>query len=178
MVTLSRRKVPFVLVGSKASKPSEVYMHVELDDPPKHPLPLVTVYHKLHPVPASSYTFFQTLFGRRYPVGLLDEEKILPVGQEVTAVGLIRAFADGDPIIFSSQHLPCFLNWIKYKARQRERLRREEDRRQDSVPVEYESEHLTEVPDGELCIRVEQRPNPRCPVCRQEVNGYVRVYDS
>ncbi|KAL3701116.1 hypothetical protein R1sor_019138 [Riccia sorocarpa] len=242
-VTLSRRKVPFVLVGSKASKPSEVYVHVELDDPPKHPLPLVTVYHKLHPVPASSYTFFQALFGRRYPVGLLDEEKILPVGQEVTAVGLIRASADGDPIIYSSQHLPCFLtggtreqlltelangtrvlmwsgiamstvalgilgyafmkNWTKYKARQRERLRREEDRRQDSLPVEYESEDLTEVPDGELCIvcllrrrraafifcghrvccvgcaqRVEQGPNPRCPVCRQEVNGYVRVYDS
>ncbi|KAL2650526.1 hypothetical protein R1flu_018654 [Riccia fluitans] len=177
-ITLSRRKVPFVLAGSKASKSSEVYVHVQLDDPPKHHLPLVTVYHKLHPVPASSYTFFQAVFGRRYPVGLLDEEKFLPVGKEITAVGLIRASADGNPIIYSCKHLPCFLtgetreqlitelangtrvlmwsgiamstvalgilgyafmkNWTKYKARQRERQRMEEDRRQDTVTVEYE----------------------------------------
>ncbi|BFI05887.1 E3 ubiquitin-protein ligase MUL1 [Marchantia polymorpha subsp. ruderalis] len=247
LITLTRRMVPFVLAGSDvhsdASQSKEVYVHVQLDDPPKHPLPLVTVYHKLHPVPASSYTFFQAMFGRRYPVGLLDEEKILPLGKEITAVGLITASPDGNPIIYSCKHLPCFLtegtreqlvtelasgtkvllwtgiamstvalgilgyafvkNWTKYKARQRDRQRRDEERQQDSLLVEYELEDITDVPDGELCIvclvrrrraafifcghrlccvscaqRVEQGANPRCPVCRQSVTGYVRVFDS
>ncbi|KAG6546930.1 hypothetical protein Mapa_011546 [Marchantia paleacea] len=247
LITLTRRMVPFVLAGSDvhcdASQSKEIYVHVQLDDPPKHPLPLVTVYHKLHPVPASSYTFFQAMFGRRYPVGLLDEEKILPVGKEITAVGLITASPDGNPMIYPCKHLPCFLtegtreqlvtelasgtkvlmwtgiamstvalgilgyafvkNWTKYKARQRDRQRRDEERRQDSLLVEYELEDITDVPDGELCIvcllrrrraafifcghrvccvscaqRVEQGVNPRCPVCRQSVTGYVRVFDS
>jgi hypothetical protein len=35
----------------------------------KHPVPLVTVYHQLHPVPSSSwYTFLQAMFGWRYLV--------------------------------------------------------------------------------------------------------------
>ncbi|OAE25939.1 hypothetical protein AXG93_1712s1170 [Marchantia polymorpha subsp. ruderalis] len=195
-VFLNVVQVPFVLAGSDvhsdASQSKEVYVHVQLDDPPKHPLPLVTVYHKLHPVPASSYTFFQAMFGRRYPVGLLDEEKILPLGKEITAVGLITASPDGNPIIYSCKHLPCFLtegtreqlvtelasgtkvllwtgiamstvalgilgyafvkNWTKYKARQRDRQRRDEERQQDSLLVEYELEDITDVPDGELCI--------------------------
>ncbi|KAH8955741.1 hypothetical protein BDL97_07G002600 [Sphagnum fallax] len=57
-VTVLRRKVPFVLVerdgkwDQKLGKPA-VYVHINMEDA-KHPVPLVTVYHQLHPVPSSS----------------------------------------------------------------------------------------------------------------------------
>jgi hypothetical protein len=49
------------------------------------------------------------MFGRRYPVGLLDEEKILPLGREITAVGVVNTTSDGSPVIKSCNHLPVFL---------------------------------------------------------------------
>jgi len=112
-VTVSRRKVPFVLVernGPSEHKPGElaVYVHINMEDT-EHPIPLVTIYHRFHPVPSSSYTFLQAMFGRRYPVGLLDEEKILPLGREITAVGTLSVSLDGTPIIKPSGCLPVFL---------------------------------------------------------------------
>jgi E3 ubiquitin-protein ligase MUL1 len=50
--------VPFVLVerdgewDQKLGKLA-VYVHINMEDA-KHPAPLVTVYHQLHPVPSSS----------------------------------------------------------------------------------------------------------------------------
>lgn len=85
-----------------------VFVHVNMDGS-QHSLPLVTVFYQLHPVPASSYTFLQAMFGRRYPVGLLDEEKILPLGREITAVGVVNTSSDGSPVIKSCNHLPVFL---------------------------------------------------------------------
>lgn len=41
-------------------------------------------------------------------VGLLDEEKILPLGKDITAVGVCR-FKDGLPEIKSCDDLPYFL---------------------------------------------------------------------
>jgi E3 ubiquitin-protein ligase MUL1 len=64
--------VPFVLAerdgewDQKLGKLA-VYVHINIEDA-KHPVPLVTVYHQLHPVPSSSYTFLQAMFGRRYLV--------------------------------------------------------------------------------------------------------------
>ncbi|CAK9227628.1 unnamed protein product [Sphagnum jensenii] len=112
-VTVSRRKVPFVLVernGPSDHKPGElaVYVHINMEDT-EHPIPLVTIYHRFHPVPSSSYTFLQAMFGRRYPVGLLDEEKILPLGREITAVGTLSVSLDGTPVIKPSGCLPVFL---------------------------------------------------------------------
>ncbi|CAM6076810.1 unnamed protein product [Sphagnum tenellum] len=112
-VTVSRRKVPFVLVernGTSDHKPGElaVYVHINMEDT-EHPIPLVTIYHRFHPVPSSSYTFLQAMFGRRYPVGLLDEEKILPLGREITAVGTLSVSLDGTPVIKPSGCLPVFL---------------------------------------------------------------------
>ncbi|CAM6070731.1 unnamed protein product [Sphagnum tenellum] len=112
-VTVSRRKVPFVLAerdgewDQKLGKLA-VYVHINIEDA-KHPVPLVTVYHQLHPVPSSSYTFLQAMFGRRYLVGLLDEEKILPIGREITAVGTLDMSLDGYPVIKPSGCLPIFL---------------------------------------------------------------------
>lgn len=65
-------QVPFVLAETEVHwnlRPRDmaVYVHVNLDES-QHPMPLVTVHHQLHPVPASSYTLFQAMFGRRYPV--------------------------------------------------------------------------------------------------------------
>jgi len=44
-----------------------------------------------------------------FQVGLLDEEKILPVGAEITAVGELHSAPDGTPVVKSSKRLPIFL---------------------------------------------------------------------
>uniref|UniRef100_A0A803QQW7 RING-type E3 ubiquitin transferase n=1 Tax=Cannabis sativa TaxID=3483 RepID=A0A803QQW7_CANSA len=98
--------VPFVLVeGGKW--PASDFIVVNIDKL-KHPLPLTTVYHQLQPVNASPYTFLQALFGHEFPVGLLDEEKILPLGKDITAVG-VCSIKDGTPEINSCKDLPYFL---------------------------------------------------------------------
>ncbi|KAH8962292.1 hypothetical protein BDL97_05G093200 [Sphagnum fallax] len=45
----------------------------------------------------------------RRKVGLLDEEKILPLGREITAVGTLSVSLDGTPVIKPSGCLPVFL---------------------------------------------------------------------
>ncbi|XP_027908156.1 E3 ubiquitin-protein ligase SPL2 [Vigna unguiculata] len=104
----SLRKVPFVLidVGRRPSTPEYVVVNM---DGSRHPLPLTTVYHKLQPINASPYTFLQALFGHEYPVGLLDEEKILPLGKDITAVGL-GSLNNGVVEIKSCKDLPYFLS--------------------------------------------------------------------
>ncbi|KAK7294449.1 hypothetical protein RJT34_17338 [Clitoria ternatea] len=103
----SLRKVPFVLIDV-GRWPNTDYVVVNLDGS-KHPLPLTTVYHKLEPIHASPYTFLQALFGHEYPVGLLDEEKILPLGKDITAVGLC-SLRNGIAEIKSCKDLPYFLS--------------------------------------------------------------------
>ncbi|XP_026429613.1 E3 ubiquitin-protein ligase SPL2-like [Papaver somniferum] len=104
----SVRMVPFVLLDTVTGRSSTSdNLFVNMDDS-KHPLPLSTVYHKLTPVQTSSYTFLQAVFGHAYPVALLDEEKVLSVGKQISAVG-ICSFKDGVPQIKSSHDLPCFL---------------------------------------------------------------------
>ncbi|CAN4115598.1 unnamed protein product [Withania somnifera] len=103
----SLRTVPFVLVETgRWSQPE--YVHVNMDGS-RHPLPLVTVYHHLQPVNATPLTFLQALFGHHYPVGVLDEEKILPVGKDITAVGVCSS-KDGIFEIKSCKGLPYFLS--------------------------------------------------------------------
>eukprot|EP00256_Glycine_max_P032023 XP_006576561.1 E3 ubiquitin-protein ligase SPL2 isoform X1 [Glycine max] len=102
----SLRKVPFVLIDV-GRWPNAEYVVVNMDGS-RHPLPLSTVYHKLQPITASPYTFLQALFGHEYPVGLLDEEKILPLGKNITAVGLC-SLKNGIAEIKSCKDLPYFL---------------------------------------------------------------------
>ncbi|KAK6914688.1 hypothetical protein RJ641_019805 [Dillenia turbinata] len=103
----SFRAVPFVLTES-GRWPSSDYVIVNLGGS-THPLPLTTVYHQLQPVNATAYTFFQALFGHEYPVGVLDEEKILPLGKDISAVGLC-SLKNGILEIKSCQDLPYFLS--------------------------------------------------------------------
>lgn len=105
--SVSLRMVPFILVEG-GRRPQSDYLIVNMDGS-KHPLPLVTVYHQLQPISASPYTFLQALFGHEYPVGLLDEEKILPLGKDITAVG-ICSLKDGIAEIKSCKDLPYFLS--------------------------------------------------------------------
>ncbi|CAO2840276.1 unnamed protein product [Amaranthus hypochondriacus] len=102
----SIRMVPFVLVDCRQQQPSD-YVVVNLEGS-KHPLPLTTVYHHIQPIQASPYTFLQALFGYDYPVGVLDEEKILPIGKEVTAVGICST-KNGVHELKSCDDLPFFL---------------------------------------------------------------------
>lgn len=103
----SIRTVPFILVDG-GKWPQSDYLTVNLDGS-KHPLPLTTVYHNLQPIHASPYTILQACFGHAYPVGLLDEEKILPVGKEITAVGLV-SLKSGIPEVMACKDLPFFLS--------------------------------------------------------------------
>ncbi|KAE8696378.1 putative leucine-rich repeat receptor-like protein kinase [Hibiscus syriacus] len=102
----SMRTVPFILIDG-GQWPLSDFVIVNMDGS-KHPLPLTTVYHQLHPINASPYTFLQALFGHEYPVGLLDEEKILPLGKEISAVG-ICLLNNGMPEIKACKDLPFFL---------------------------------------------------------------------
>ncbi|XP_056162745.1 E3 ubiquitin-protein ligase SPL2-like [Syzygium oleosum] len=102
----SLRTVPFVLING-SQMPVDNYVVVNMDGS-KHHLPLTTVYQQLQPINASPYTFLQALFGHEYPVGLLDEEKILPIGKYVSAVG--HCFLkNGIPEIKPCNDLPYFL---------------------------------------------------------------------
>ncbi|KAK4791837.1 hypothetical protein SAY86_032250 [Trapa natans] len=103
----SIRTVPFVLIERGRWQLGD-FVIVNADGS-KHPLPLTTVYHQLQPISASPYTFFQALFGHEYPIGLLDEEKILPLGKDITAVGLC-SMRKGIPEIKSCKDLPYFLS--------------------------------------------------------------------
>ncbi|EFJ29866.1 hypothetical protein SELMODRAFT_91152 [Selaginella moellendorffii] len=246
-VAFSRRKIPFVLLDSDPQYDGAC-VHINMENV-EHPLPLVTVFHQLHPVQTSSSTFLQAVFGRRYPVGVIDEEKILPLNREITAVGFLSKHPQGLPAIKSSNQMPFFLtefsreelivelasathalfwtgivisslalgvigysafkNWCKWKEWRRLRQIQEELRREEQVMEEDEEPATTqegsEVPDGQLCVvcllrrkraafitcghRVccmgcarrirhsQNAANARCPVCRQSVSGYIRVYD-
>ncbi|KAL9274223.1 E3 ubiquitin-protein ligase SPL2-like protein [Drosera capensis] len=104
----STRMVPFILTDSNSEQPLLEYVVVNLDGS-RHPMPLTTVYHHMQPISASPYTVLQALFGHDYPIGLLDEEKILPLGKEVTAVGFCYT-KNGILEIKSSRDLPYFLS--------------------------------------------------------------------
>ncbi|KAG5598798.1 hypothetical protein H5410_030168, partial [Solanum commersonii] len=78
--------VPFVLVET-GKWPQPEYVTVNMNGS-RHPLPLVTVCHHLQPLYAMPLTFLQALFGHHYPVGVLDEEEILPLGKDITAIGI------------------------------------------------------------------------------------------
>ncbi|KAL6585195.1 hypothetical protein OROMI_004484 [Orobanche minor] len=103
----SIRMVPFVLV-EEGKGPQSDYLVVNMEGS-RHPLPLTTVYRDLQPINASPYTFLQALFGLEYPVGLLYEEKMLPLGKDITAVG-ICSLKNGIPEIKSCGDLPYFLS--------------------------------------------------------------------
>ncbi|PIA48465.1 hypothetical protein AQUCO_01400808v1 [Aquilegia coerulea] len=107
---LSIRTIPFVLVqnGDSQSLDSKDYVVVNLEGS-MHPLPLTTCYHHLQPIPTTPYTLIQAIVGHAYPVGLLDEEKILPLGKEITAVGHCT-LQDGNPQIISCKKVPYFLS--------------------------------------------------------------------
>ncbi|CAI8607893.1 unnamed protein product [Vicia faba] len=102
----SLRKVPFVLIDVGRQSNTE-YVVVNMDGS-THPLPLTTVYHKLQPI-NPPYTLLQAFFGGQYPVGLLDEEKILPLGKDISAVGLC-SLRNGIAEIKSCEDLPYFLS--------------------------------------------------------------------
>ncbi|KAM1861902.1 hypothetical protein TB2_002295 [Malus domestica] len=99
--------VPFVLVDSGGGKPSSDSVVVNVDGS-THPLPLTTVYQHLYPVIASPYSSLLALFGNQYPGGVLDQDKILPLRKEITAVGLC-SLKNGVPEIESCKDLSYFL---------------------------------------------------------------------
>nr|XP_009408765.1 PREDICTED: E3 ubiquitin-protein ligase SPL2-like isoform X2 [Musa acuminata subsp. malaccensis] len=192
------KSVSFVLVEA-GDWPNSGYVHVNLDGS-AHPLPLTTVYHELHPIQVPPFTFFQVFFGSGYPVALLDEEKILPVGKEITAIGICRP-RDEAIEIKSCQELPCFLNWWKWKEWRLRRRRQNEDLNNEALS--RSSMEQEDVPDGELCViclsrrrrtafvpcghlvccphcatSVVHDSSPKCPLCCQDVRSSIRIYES
>uniref|UniRef100_A0A0D9VQ68 RING-type E3 ubiquitin transferase n=1 Tax=Leersia perrieri TaxID=77586 RepID=A0A0D9VQ68_9ORYZ len=104
-IITSFRWVPFVLVDPENMTGMA---RVKLDGATQ-PLPLTNVYHKLIPVESTPYTLFQTIIGNGYPIALLDEEKILPVGKEITAIGYCQPHK-ASVEISSCPDLPFFLS--------------------------------------------------------------------
>ncbi|EPS62392.1 hypothetical protein M569_12398 [Genlisea aurea] len=248
-VSLSIRSVPFALVehGNPSLSDSVV---VNLDGS-THQLPLKTVYQDFRPTASSPYAFLCALSGLKFPIGLLYEEKILPVGKDVTAVGICH-LKDGIPEIKSCKDLPFFLcelrqnemvsgismemnilkwsgivlgtvavgivgysisrHWNRWKEWRQVRRSSsssssssEEEAvvaADDSVAGDDESSS-SNIGDGELCVvcltrrraaaftpcghlvccqrcasAVERENSPLCPVCRQSVRSWVRIYVS
>ncbi|CAH8392672.1 unnamed protein product [Eruca vesicaria subsp. sativa] len=101
------RMVPFVIMDKNQGSQTS-FLVVNMDGA-RQPLPLTTVYNRLQPINSSPYSFLQALFFPEYPVGMLDVEKILPTGRDLTAVG-ICSFNNGVPEIKSCQDLPYFLS--------------------------------------------------------------------
>ncbi|GAB2269085.1 hypothetical protein Dimus_004015 [Dionaea muscipula] len=104
----STRMVPFILIDADGQQPHRNYVVVNLDGS-IHDMPLITVYHHLQPISASAYSVLQAIFGLDYPIGLLDEEKILPLGKNITAIGICYP-KNGVPEIKSCEDLPFFLS--------------------------------------------------------------------
>ncbi|CAI5522634.1 unnamed protein product [Closterium sp. Naga37s-1] len=74
------------------------------------PLPLHTVYsHMQKADPSWGATALHVLIGKRLPVGLRTDERVLPINHELTAVGHVRRGSDGRPAIFASPKFPFFL---------------------------------------------------------------------
>ncbi|KAK3220300.1 hypothetical protein Dsin_014270 [Dipteronia sinensis] len=104
--SLRTLQVPFVLVeGGWLPSPDYAIVNMEGSE---HPLPLTTVYHRLQPIEVSPHTFLQAIFGHECPVGVLDEEKVLPLGKNISAIGICN-FKNGIPEIKSCEDLPYFL---------------------------------------------------------------------
>ncbi|XP_068324106.1 E3 ubiquitin-protein ligase SPL2-like isoform X1 [Pyrus communis] len=106
----SLQKFPFILVdgGGGSQKSSSDFVSVNVDGS-RHPLPLTTVYRHFHPVDASLYSSVKTLLGHEYPASVLEQVKILPLGKEISAVGLC-SFKNGVPEVKSCKDFPYFLS--------------------------------------------------------------------
>ncbi|CAM8986339.1 unnamed protein product [Rhodiola kirilowii] len=107
-VTL-QRKVPFALVDTDSWQESKsAYILVNLDGSSQQ-LPLETIYHQIHPLKATPFSFLEALFGHNYPVAMTDEEKMLPIGKQVYALGICSS-KDGALEIRSSDDYSYFLS--------------------------------------------------------------------
>ncbi|KAM1155795.1 hypothetical protein ACFX13_027228 [Malus domestica] len=109
----SLRKVPLILVegGGRGKKPISDFVVVNVHRS-RQPLPLTTVYRRLHPViaPPSPISFFEALYGRdECQGGVLEEEEILRLGKEISAIGLY-SFKNGVLEVKSCKDLPYFLS--------------------------------------------------------------------
>ncbi|KAL3824495.1 hypothetical protein ACJIZ3_020524 [Penstemon smallii] len=226
--------VPFILV-EKGNWPLSRYVTVDMEGS-RHPLPPLTeVYHHLQPTDATPFTFLQAILGFNYPIMKLEKEKILPIGKDITVIG-ICSLKDGIPQISSCSDLPYFLydsnkdqliadisftikflkwsgivlgslaigilgysiarNWIRWRERRRRQrasfeIPTEDDEEPEDVPNEelcvvclIRRRRCAFVPCGHLvcCQRcallVEREALPKCPLCRQSVQRWVRIYDS
>lgn len=98
------RSVPFHLVESD-QQPHSAYVHVNLGNS-THPLPLTEACHHTH---SPWHSFLWPIFGGQCPVLYSIEERILPVGKQITAVG-ICVNKDGALEIKPCMQLPYFLS--------------------------------------------------------------------
>lgn len=106
-VTMTRAEIPFVLAQGKW--PSENHCVVVSFEGLRHPLPLQRVYSRMESAEISWNTAaLRGLLGQPLPVGVLNEEKMLKVGTDITAIGTLDMFGDF-PMIKASKKMPFFL---------------------------------------------------------------------
>ncbi|GLU22466.1 hypothetical protein SLE2022_385390 [Rubroshorea leprosula] len=98
--------IPFILFeGDQWPQSGCIIANLDVS---RHPIPLTTVYDQLQPANASPYTLLQALCDQKHHVGLLDEEKILPLGMEMGPLG-ISSFNNGVLEIKTYMQLPYLL---------------------------------------------------------------------
>ncbi|CAI5476637.1 unnamed protein product [Closterium sp. Yama58-4] len=126
-VNLFRFQVPFCLAES--SDPSAPRVNISLAKSPSNqqsPIPLVTLHSHLHKaLPPTLASAAHLIVGRRMPLGMRSEHRILPVNHTLTAVGHVHVSKDGRAALVPSSRLPYFLlNESREAALQRLRQQR------------------------------------------------------
>eukprot|EP00271_Cylindrocystis_brebissonii_P019436 TRINITY_DN589_c0_g2_i1.p1 TRINITY_DN589_c0_g2~~TRINITY_DN589_c0_g2_i1.p1 ORF type:complete len:557 (+),score=80.73 TRINITY_DN589_c0_g2_i1:34-1671(+) len=114
-VSMARSSVPFGLVD--ASQRPKVAPFVWLSMEGAHqPLPLTRVYSRMQNAELTwKGSALHLLFAQRLPLGVLEEERLLKPGTELTAVGRLESNQEGAPVVKAAAHLPVFLTRLPRK---------------------------------------------------------------
>ncbi|GJP85715.1 hypothetical protein CLOP_g15821 [Closterium sp. NIES-67] len=110
-VNFFRSEVPFCLAESPDASAPRVNISLAKDPSQKHPpVPLVTLHaHLQKGLPPTLASAAHLLAGRRMPIGVRSEERVLPVNHALTAVGHVHISKGGRAALVPSPHLPFFL---------------------------------------------------------------------
>ncbi|CAI5938714.1 unnamed protein product [Closterium sp. NIES-64] len=106
-----RSEVPFCLAESPDTSAPRVSISLATNPSDQHPpIPLVTLHSHLHKaLPPTLASTAHLIAGRRMPLGMRSEHRVLPVNHALTAVGHVHVSKDGRAALVPSSHLPFFL---------------------------------------------------------------------
>ncbi|CAI5972717.1 unnamed protein product [Closterium sp. NIES-64] len=106
-----RSEVPFCLAESPDTSAPRVSIPLAKNPSDQQPsIPLVTLHSHLHKaLPPTLASATHLIAGRRMPLGMRSEHRVLPVNHALTAVGHVHVSKDGRAALVPSPCLPFFL---------------------------------------------------------------------